>query len=359
MSRVKPLDYLANIEPYIPGDFAIEGVSEIVKLSSNESPLGPSKKARDVLKNIQGNLHIYPDSFAAPLTEAIGKKYSLNPQHIVCEAGSEQIINLLARGYAQPGDEILYRQYRFIAYKIAALSVGASPVAAAEEKYTTCVDELLKCVTDRTRILFLANPNNPTGTCIPYSQIQRLRDNLREDILLVLDGAYAEYCHDGEYQDGCALVDTDAGNVVVLHTFSKIYALAGLRIGWAYAPPAITEVLHNLRGVFTVSSAAQVCGVAALSDVAHLESSIAHNDQARAYLLKELAAMGLTVFPSATNFVCVRFADAQEAKAADLLLRQNGYIPRTLDEYGLNDCLRITVGLSRHCEKVIEILSQL
>ena len=356
MSKVKALAWLANIEPYLPGDFAIEGVSEIIKLSSNENPLGPSQKAMDVLESIRSNLQTYPDSFATPLTQAIGQKYSLDPQRIVCEAGSEQIINLLARGYAQPGDEILYSQYGFIAYKIAALSVGASPVAAPEINYTTNVDELLKCVTVRTRILFLANPNNPTGTCIPYSEVQRLRDNLREDILLVLDGAYAEYCHDGEYQDGCSLVDTEAGNVVVLHTFSKIYALAGLRIGWAYAPPAITEVLHNLRGVFTVSSAAQVCGVAALADIAHLESSIAHNDQARAYLLEELAALGLTVFPSATNFVCVQFAHAEAAKAADLLLRQKGYIPRTLDEYGLNDCLRITVGLSRHCEKVIEIL---
>lgn len=357
MSKVKPLSYLARIETYVPGDFVVDGVEEIVKLSSNESPLGPSPRAIEALAGIQSSLQIYPDSFATELRETIAEKYSLDSKQIVCEAGSEPIINLLARAYAQIGDEILFSQYGFIAYKIAALSMGATPVAAPEFDYTATVDSLLNCVSERTRILFLANPNNPTGTRLPFTEIERLRDSLPAHILLVLDAAYAEYCHDDDYRDGSSLVNTAAGNVVVLHTFSKIYGLAALRVGWACAPPAIVEVLNNLRGVFTVSNAAQVCAVAALHDQAHLLKSRAHNDATRASLSAQLAALGFNVLPSAANFVCVQFADSAAAEAADLLLRQNGLIPRTLHEYDMPDCLRISVGLTRHCDKVVELLA--
>lgn len=359
MSKVRALPYLSKIEPYLPGDFAVEGVTEIIKLSSNESPIGASEAAVKALAQVKNDLQTYPDSSAAELRQAIGDKYQLDPEKIVCESGSEQIINLLARAYAQPGDEILYSQYGFIAYKIAALSVGATPVAAAEENHSTCVDNLLALVSERTKLVFIANPNNPTGTRISYSEITRFREALREDILLVLDGAYAEYVEEEEYRDGCALVDTPAANVVVLHTFSKMYALAGLRIGWCYAPPEIVDVLHNLRGVFTVSSAAQVAGIAALKDQAHIERSIAHNIKARAFLSTALKAAGLNVLPSSTNFLCIQFASPKTAAAADLLLRQNGLIPRTLKEYGLPDCLRITLGLMQHCERVASLLSTL
>ena len=357
MSKVKPLSYLAVIEPYLPGDFAVEGVEEIVKLSSNESPLGPSPKAIEALATLQPSLQTYPDSFATELRKTIAEKYSLDPEQIACEAGSEPIINLLARAYAQIGDEILFSQYGFIAYKIAALSMGATPVAAPEIAYTASVDSLLDCVSERTRILFLANPNNPTGTGLPFTEIKRLRESLREDILLVLDAAYAEYCHADEYRDGSSLVNNAAANVVVLHTFSKIYGLAALRVGWAYAPLEIVEVLNNLRGVFTVSTAAQLCAVAALHDEAHLQKSRTHNNAARASLSAQLAALGFNVLPSATNFVCVQFTDSAAAAAADLLLRQYGLIPRTLNEYDMPDCLRITVGLTRHCDKVVQLLA--
>jgi histidinol-phosphate aminotransferase len=357
MSKVKALAYLNKIEPYLPGDFSVEGVSEIVKLSSNESPLGASPNAVTALDMVGHDLKTYPDSSASLLRNAIGKKYGLNPERIVCESGSEQIINLLARGYAQSGDEILYSQYGFIAYKIAALSVGATPVAAPETHHTTSVDNLLSLVTERTRIVFLANPNNPTGTLIKFSEIERLRSKLPDDVLLVLDAAYAEYSIDTEYQDGCNLVDTPEANVVVLHTFSKIYALAGLRLGWCYAPAEIVEVLHNLRGVFSVSSAAQAAGIAALEDEQHITRSIKHNTEARAFLGDALSRAGLKVLPSSANFICVQFDSAESATAADLLLRQNGLIPRTLKEYGLSDCIRITIGLMEHCEKVARLLT--
>jgi len=358
MSKVKALDYLNKIEAYIPGDFSVKGVTDPVKLSSNESPMGASPDAVAALEAIKGDLKTYPDSSASLLRAAIGKKYALDPDRVVCESGSEQLINLLAKGYAQSGDEILYSQYGFIAYKIAALSVGATPVAAPEKHHTTCVDTLLSLVTERTRILFLANPNNPTGTRIAYSEVERLRAGLRDDILLVLDAAYAEYSDDDEYQDGCGLVDSPDENVVVLHTFSKLYALAGLRLGWCYAPREIVKVLHNLRGVFSVSSAAQAAGIAALKDEAHIARSTAHNNEARAYLAGALSQAGLKVLPSSANFICVQFENAESAAAADLLLRQNGLIPRTLNEYGLSDCIRITIGLMEHCQKVASVLGR-
>jgi len=358
MSKVKALAYLNKIEPYLPGDFTVDGVSEIVKLSSNESPLGASPNAVAAMDLIKGDLKTYPDSSASQLRVTIGEKYKLDPERIVCESGSEQIINLLARGYAQSDDEILYSQYGFIAYKIAALSVGATPVAAPEVNHTTCVDNLLSLITKRTRVVFLANPNNPTGTRIPYTEVERFRAELRDDILLVLDAAYAEYSDDEEYQDGCVLVDSPEANVVVLHTFSKIYALAGLRLGWCYAPSEIVEVLHNLRGVFTVSSAAQAAGIAALEDRQHIARSVNHNSKARAFLSNALSDADLKVLPSSANFICVQFDSPESAATADLLLRQNGLIPRTLNEYGLSDCIRITIGLMKHCERVAELLSK-
>jgi histidinol-phosphate aminotransferase len=356
MSKVRAHSYLENVEPYLPGDFAVEGVSEIVKLSSNESLLGASPAVEIALRGIDGALHTYPDSFCTELREAIGGHYGLNPERIVCESGSEPLINLLARAYAGPGDEVLYSQYGFIAYKLAAEAVGATAVSAPESGYTTDVDSLLACQTERTRIVFLANPNNPTGTRITLDEITRLRQGLADDVLLVLDAAYAEFGEDLS-KDGSALVDDEPGNVVVLHTFSKIYALAALRLGWAYAPLGVANILNQLRGVFTVSTAAQVAGAAALADRAHTASVVQHTSKWRSWLSESLAELGLTVFPSSANFVCVRFATDAEAEAADLALRQRGLIPRTLKEYGLPDCLRITIGFEQHCRAVVDVLS--
>jgi histidinol-phosphate aminotransferase len=359
MSKVRAHAYLQDVEPYLPGDFAVEGVSEIIKLSSNESLLGASPAVTAALSTMKGDTHTYPDSFSTEVREAIGRTYGLDPYRIVCESGSEPLINLLARAYAGPGDEILYSEYGFIAYKLAAEAVGATSVNAPEVEHTTDVDALLNSVNDQTRIVFLANPNNPTGTRIPFSEVRRLREGLAEFILLVLDAAYAEFNQDDTYHDGSELVNDDPGNVVVLHTFSKIYGLAALRLGWAYCPAEVANVLNQLRGVFTVSSAAQVAGVAALEDGAHTDSVVEHTSKWRAWLTLELSTLDLNVLPSYANFVCVEFSGTAAAEAADLALRQRGLIPRTLKEYGLADCLRITIGLEAHCRAVVDVLSEL
>ncbi len=368
MSKVKAHPYLENVEPYLPGDFAVEGVSEIIKLSSNESLMGPSPLVAKALDEIKDTLHTYPDSNSTELREAIARQYGLDPERIVCEAGSEPLINLLARAYASPGDEILYSQYAFIAYKLAAEAVGATPVAAVETNYTADVDALLARVNSKTRIVYVANPNNPTGTRISFAEVKRLRSQLPEHILLVLDGAYAEFnappeertqVTGDEYRDGCELVNDESGNVVVLHTFSKIYGLAALRLGWAYAPQDIARILNQLRGVFTVSRVAQVAGVAALSDTRHTRIVIEHTVKWREWMADALSNLALTVLPSHANFLCVKFPDEQSAQAADLALRREGLIPRTLREYGMPDCLRITIGLEAHCRKVIDVLGRM
>ena len=359
MSKVRAHAYLQDVEPYLPGDFAVEGVTEIIKLSSNESLLGASPAVEAALSTMKSDTHIYPDSFSTEVREAIGRTYGLDPHRIVCESGSEPLINLLARAYSGPGDEILYSQYGFIAYKLAAEACGAIPVSAPEVEHTTDVDALLASVSDRTRIVFLANPNNPTGTRIPFSEVRRLREGLPESVLLILDAAYAEFNEDDTYHDGSELVDDDPGNVVVLHTFSKIYGLAALRLGWAYGPLGVCDVMNQLRGVFTVSSAAQVAGVAALEDRKYTNTVVEHTSRWRAWLTEALSTLGLNVLPSYGNFVCVEFASAQAAEAADLALRQRGLIPRTLREYGLADCLRITIGLEVHCRAVVDVLRDL
>ena len=359
MSKVRAHAYLDNTEPYLPGDFVVEGVAEVIKLSSNESLMGASPAVADALRGTLGGLSTYPDSYCDALRLAIGTRHGLDPERIVCEAGSEPLINLLARAYAGPGDEILYSQFGFIAYKLAAEEIGATPVAAPEAEYTTDVDALLANVSERTRIVFLANPNNPTGTLIPFSDVKRLRDNLPEHVLLVLDAAYAEFNDSASYSDGSELVEDDPGNVVVLHTFSKIYGLAALRLGWAYAPLGVYNILNQLRGVFTVSSVAQVAGVAALEDARHTDTVVQHNARWRTWLADALSGLGLRVFPSYANFICVQFPSALDAKMADLALRQQGLIPRTLREYGLPDCLRITIGLEVHCRRVVEVLGRI
>ncbi len=357
MSKPQAHSYLQQVEPYLPGDFAVNGVTEIIKLSSNESPYGASPQVRQALEKVFTQLQTYPDSHSTALREAIGQQYGLEPGHLVCESGSEQLINLLARAYAGPGDEVLYSRHGFIAYKLAAQSVGAQPVAADESNYCTDVDALLARVSTKTRLLYLANPNNPTGTCLPITEIKRLRRALPEHILLVLDAAYAEFnTADSDYRDGCDLVNDEPGNVVVLHTFSKIYGLAALRLGWAYAPGAVCRILNQLRGVFTVSTAAQMAGIAALGDRTFAQTVAEHNQKQRSSLMEALITSGLTLLPSATNFLCVQFANDEAAKAADLALRQQGLIPRTLNEYGLAHCLRITIGLEQHNRRVAEVL---
>jgi len=340
-----PRPGILDIEPYMPGKSAVAGVAKPIKLSSNEGALGPSPRAVAAVEAAAAEMHRYPDGGAMRLREAIGRRHGLDPARIVCGAGSDEFFYNLARAYAGPDDEILMTEHAFNMFPIVALSVGAKPVEAKEANLTASVDNLLALASKRTRIVFLANPNNPTGSYLPVDAVKRLHAGLAKDVLLVLDGAYAEYVAKNDYSPGIELVDAH-DNVVMTRTFSKIYAMGGLRLGWMYGPPAIVDVMNRLRSPFSVSSAAQAAGIAALQDAAFIAASRDHNATWLPWLTGRLRETGLTVHPSVANFVLVRFPkDAgRDAASAMTFLNARGIIPRQTAVYKLPDCLRITIG---------------
>jgi len=345
MSEPQPNSGILDIAPYVGGESHVEGVARIIKLASNETPLGPSSKAVAAYKSLAGDLHRYPDGGAEELRAAIGEKWSLDAHRIVCSSGSDELISLLARAYAGPGDEVLFSQHGFLMYAIATMAAGATAVKAPETGLRTDVDALLARVTDRTRIVFLANPNNPTGTYLPQAEVARLHAGLPRHVILVIDAAYAEYVDLADYDAGAQLVEASE-NVIMLRTFSKIFGLAALRLGWAYGPRGIIDVLHRVRGPFNVNQAAQVAGIAAVRDTAHLKKAKAHNDKWRPWLTEKLIGLGLEFTPSVGNFVLARFpAGPESAAAAASHLRAAGILVRGMVAYELPDCLRITVGL--------------
>lgn len=347
------------IEAYVPGKSAAPGAKRVFKLSANETPLGPSPKAIEAVREFAPRIAAYPDGSAARLRRAIGERYGLDPERIVCGAGSDDILALLAHAYAGPGDEGVYSQYGFLEYKIVILAAGGTPVVAPETDYRTDVDAILAKVTERTKIVFLANPNNPTGTFLPRDEIERLARSLPESVLLVLDAAYAEYVERPDYSAGVELV-TKRENVVMTRTFSKIYGLAGLRLGWGYAPTHVADVLNRLRGPFNVSSAAIEAGVAALEDRAHIEAAVAHNDRWLPWLSREISTLGLEVLPSVANFLAIRFPSepGRSAADADRFLTERGLVLRAIGAYGMPEFLRLTVGSQEANEFVVEALAE-
>ncbi len=359
MSPIKPKPGILDVKPYEAGVSKLTGMADACKLSSNESALGPSPKAVAAYLAAAEKLHRYPDSASSDLRTAIAAHYGLNAERIICGNGSDELIHLLCQAYLGPGDEMLYSAHGFSIYPIATLAAGAKPVAAPERDRTADVDALLSRVTAATRILFLANPNNPTGTYISASEVRRLRAGLRGDILLVLDAAYAEFVRRNDYESGIEMVATH-DNVVMTRTFSKIYGLAALRLGWAYCPEHVINVLNRVRGPFNVSLPAQAAGIAALQDTAFTDTAVAHNERWRGWLAQELRQLGLFSDPSAANFLLVSFPPeaARGAPAADAFLRQNGLILRRMEGYGLPHCLRLTVGTEAENREVIRVLSQ-
>jgi histidinol-phosphate aminotransferase len=349
---------ILGISPYVGGESHLPGRDRVIKLASNESALGPSPRAVEALRASAQSMHRYPDGHAIELRQALGARYGLDPARIVCGAGSDELIQFLCRAYAGPGDEVLYTKHGFAIFPIAAQASGATPVAAPERDLTADVDALLACVTPRTKILFLANPNNPTGTYISADEVKRLRAGLRDDILLVLDSAYAEYAGANDYSPGVELVDAGV-NTVMTRTFSKIYAMGGLRLGWIYCPAPVADVLNRVRGPFNVSSAALVAGKAALEDTAYAALARQHNDYWRPWLAAELAKIGIPTTPSVTNFVLARFENKQghDAAAANAFLKSRGIIVRAMGGYHLPDCLRITVGTSDEMHAVVDALT--
>lgn len=357
--RPEPRPGILDIAPYVPGKSAGTGGLTLHKLSSNETPLGPSPAAVEAYRATGAELELYPDGGATELREAIGAAYGINPARIVCGAGSDELLHLLANLYIGPGDEGIYTEYGFLVYPIAIRSFSGVPVVAPEVNYTANVDSILARVMPRTRIVFLANPNNPTGTYLPFSEVRRLHENLRRDILLVLDAAYAEYVRRNDYESGIELAGS-ADNVVMTRTFSKIYGLAGVRLGWVYGPEAIIDALNRIRGPFNVSSGAIAAGVAALADRAHRERAALHNEQWLPKVTNALGALGLKVTPSVGNFVLIHFPEAagRTAADADAFLLARGLVLRRVGAYGLPNALRMTIGSAKANEDVVAALKE-
>ncbi len=359
MTSPQPLPGLLGIQPYAGGESEITGVDRIIKLASNEGALGPSPKSVAAVAEAARDMHRYADGDCAKLRAAIAKQNGLEVERIVCGSGSDELIYHLCRAYAGVGDEVLHSAHGFAMYSIYAKAAGAAPVAAPEKGITANVDALLGKVTGKTRILFIANPNNPTGTYLGSGELQRLRDELPSRILLVVDSAYAEYISRNDYTAGEEMVQA-GDNVVMLRTFSKIYALGGLRLGWAYCPPEVADIINRIRSPFNVSATAQAAGLAAVEDLEFLAKSVAHNEAWLAWLTEELRALGLTVPESFGNFVLVRFPETpgQDAEAADAHLKSKGIIVRRMGGYGLPDALRITIGLEDEMRAVVQALQE-
>jgi histidinol-phosphate aminotransferase len=344
-----PRPGILDIVAYVPGESGVPGGMKPIKLSSNESPLGSSPKAIAAFQAEAHQLERYPDGTATKLRQAIGRVYGLNPDRIVCGAGSDEILALISHAYLGPGDEAIYTTHGFLVYRIQILACGATPVVAPEKDLTTDVDAILACVTPRTKVVFLANPNNPTGTYVPFDEVRRLRAGLPSNVLLVLDAAYCEYVRRNDYEAGLELVATTE-NTLMTRTFSKIHGLGALRLGWGYGPEAIMDVLNRTRGPFNVSAPAIAAGVAAIEDRAFQEQAIAHNEAWLPWLTSSLEALGLKVTPSVGNFLLVHFEPkvpgdkGRDAAAADAFLKSRAIIVRRVAGYGLPNALRITIG---------------
>jgi len=358
-TRPQPRPGVLDIAPYVPGKSTAPGVDKMFKLSSNESPLGPSAHAIEAYRRVSEHLEDYPDGASSDLREAIGAVYGLDPARIVCGAGSDDLLNLIARAYLHDGDEAVHATHAFLVYPIATLGTGAKPVVAPETNYTVSVDAMLQAVTPRTKVVFLANPNNPTGTYIPFDEVKRLHRGLPPHVLLVLDSAYAEYVQRNDYESGIELVATSE-NVVMCRTFSKIHALAALRLGWMYGPAHVIDVINRIRGPFNVNAPAIAAGVAAIRDAAHIEYSRAHNAHWLPWLTEGIGKLGLKVTPSVANFILIHFPDekGKSAKDADAFLTKRGLVLRQVGAYHLPNALRMSVGTEEANRLVVQSLAE-
>jgi histidinol-phosphate aminotransferase len=357
--KPQPRPEILAIDPYVPGKSHVPGVAKVHKLSSNESPLGPSPKAVEAVRALASSLQFYPDGASTALREAIGRRYGLDPSRIICGNGSDELLALLAHVFLHPGDEGLYSQYGFLTYPICIRAAGGVPVVAEERNRTASVDAILGKVSARTRIVYLANPNNPTGTYIPYSEVKRLHAGLPPHTLLVIDAAYAEYVTRNDYAAGVELASSE-DNVVMTRTFSKIHGLAGLRIGWAYGSAHVVDALNRVRGPFNLNGAAQAAGLASLDDHAHIEGAVAHNSRWLPWLAEGVAELGIEVTPSVGNFLLLTFPrrSGRTAADADAFLSARGFILRAVAAYGFPDSLRLTVGGEEANRGVVAALAE-
>ncbi|MBW7921761.1 MAG: histidinol-phosphate transaminase [Rubellimicrobium sp.] len=349
MPRITPRAGIMDIALYKGGDSALPGKASITKLSSNENPLGTPDPAREAFQRAVHELNRYPGTDHAALRTAIGETHGLDPAQIICGAGSDEIIHLLCQAYAGPRDEVIHTEHGFLMYPISARAAGARPVQVAERDRRVDVDAVLAACTKRTRLVFIANPANPTGTMLDAADLRRLAEGLPERVLLVLDGAYAEYA--GDYDAGAALI-AQRDNVFMTRTFSKIYGLGGLRVGWGYGPQAIIDVLGRIRGPFNLGTPQLAAAEAAVRDRDWVARCRTENAKWREWLTEALIAMDVAVDRSQANFILARFRDEAESMACDAHLRNEGIIVRRVGSYGLPNCLRITVGDEASCRRV-------
>lgn len=355
---VMPRPSILSVEPYVGGESKIPGVNRIVKLSSNEGPFGPPPGAIAAIQAMAAEAHRYPDGGGKAIREAIGARFGLDPARIVVGNGSDELISLLILAYGGEGTELVMSAHGFLMYDITGRWAGCRIIKVPERDLCADIDAMLAAVGPRTRLVFLANPNNPTGSILPQAEVDRLRAGLRDDILLVLDSAYAEYVTRPDYDAGAKLVDAGGpGATVMTRTFSKIFGMGGMRLGWCYAPAAVIDVLGRVRGPFNVNAAAMAAGVAALAEKGWVERSIAHNTEWRGRVAAALEAAGIKVWPSEGNFLLADFGSPAKAKGADDALKARGLIVRAMGGYGLPQCLRITIGTAEECTMVIEALT--
>ena len=353
----RPRPAVFAVASYVGGESLLPGVNRVIKLSSNEGAFGPPPAAIAAIAAQAPAMHRYPDGGMAKLRHAIGARFGLNPARIVCGNGSDDLLTLLINAYGGPGTELIMSAHGFSIYEIAARLAGGAVRKAPERRLTTDVDAVLALLSPATRMVFLANPNNPTGTMIRSGEMRRLRAALPPEVLLVIDAAYAEYVDDPDYEPGIALVEAGASTVMT-RTFSKIFGLGGARLGWAYAPPGIVDVLNRMRAPFNVSATVAAAAIAALAETEWLEQGRVHNRRAREALAARLRAAGWRVHPSQANFLLVDFATPAGATAADAHLRRRGIIVRNVASYGLPSCLRITIGTDEECDLVAEALAE-
>ncbi|QQA42083.1 histidinol-phosphate transaminase [Pelagovum pacificum] len=355
MSKFEPQPGIMDIEPYKGGASHIPGMTDVLKLSSNENPFGPPLSAVAAARQAFEEMHRYPPTDHASLRAAIGEVHGLDPKRIICGVGSDELIHLLCQCYAGPGTEVLYTEHGFSIYRITTLAAGAAPVSVKETERQVEVDAVLAGITPLTRIVFLTNPGNPTCALIPPAELERLADGIPEDCLLVLDGAYAEFA-DG-FDGGASLVGTHA-NVVMLRTFSKIYGLGGMRVGWGYASAEVIDVLNRVRGPFNLSVPALAAAEAAVLDRDWVAMCQSENARLRAWLREELGQLGLPSDESYTNFILPRFASQAEAEACEAHLRSKGILVRKVAGYGLPEALRITIGTEADCYRVRDAIAE-
>lgn len=359
MTTPKPVDGVMDISAYIPGKSSAPDGVKLFKLSANETPLGPSPKAKAAFIETAEHLEDYPDGSSTELRNTIGAVHGLNPANLICGSGSDELLSLLTQAYIGPGDEAIHTEHGFLVYRIATLAAGGVPVVAKETNQVADVDSILACVTDKTRVIFLANPNNPTGTYISMSEVRRLHAGLPDHVVLIIDAAYAEYVRRNDYEAGIELVGA-SNNVVMTRTFSKIHGLAALRVGWMYAPDHICDAINRIRGPFNVNAAALAAAQAAVQDRKMVDKAVEHNEEWLNWTTDALRDLGLSVTPSVGNFILIHFSDesGKSAAEADLFLTQRGFVLRRVVPYGFPNAIRMTIGTEEANRGVIDALAE-